>query len=62
MPMELEQLNRIEQKLDKIIKFFNICRESRRSNQELERLAKETVAEWKRDGKLKLLNNKLIAK
>jgi len=55
-----DQLNRIEQKLNKIIRFFNINinQGPRRSNQEIERMAEEAAEKIMRRYKQKKLSNR----
>jgi len=55
--VDSKQLERIESKLDKIIKFFNVDQESRRSNQELDRIADEMAEDMLKGTKLKIVNN-----
>jgi hypothetical protein len=38
-----DQLQRIEDKLDRIIRFFNIDQEPRRSNHEIDQLVEQTI-------------------
>lgn len=48
-----DQLERIEEKLDKIIRFFNINQEPRRSNQELDQLADKMILDLNKRRKLR---------
>jgi len=60
--METSQLDRIERKLDRIIRFFHIDQEPQRTRQELERMADQAVQETLDRRGLKVVQNKIIVR